>query len=493
MNALLNKKTKQKKGPLIIGGIIALLFAYVVSKDVAIPSFVMIIGAMIGGGFLFTKSMKSPIFAFYAMACYLPFSKILTGDFGGSLKALNFTNILMIFVLMGMMAQTARTKKPLFGKNSLNILFMVWCIIAMVSIVRGFLFYGEWATPLAFIVEAKRWITPITLFYLAFNALDDRESIKNAVRIMIVTITVVGLMATYDYINVGVGTSLDKARIGGIAEQPNQLAAFFVYYMFYAIAFFLMQIGSFRAWSLLIPIGITLRGLQVTFSRGGYLAFAVGLLALTFFRNKVLFFLAIVLLVLAITNPAILPEGVQYRLGQTVAKDYDPTYDNALEDNLESSSAKRIEIWKTGWEMIKDKPILGWGYQTFRPVLVQYRPEVGRFDAHNSYIILAAEMGMISPIIFLIIIAVLLRETLWLYKHTDDLFFKSTALGMLGSIFALLFVNIFGSRLITLEISGYFYVFCGIILKMKDMERSVVKVKKKKTVKRMPAVRGVRG
>jgi len=120
--------------------------------------------------------------------------------------------------------------------------------------------------------------------------------------------------------------------------------------------------------------------------------------------------------------------------------------------------------------MIKDSPWLGFGYGTFPYVLGSYNNMLRGRDAHNSYIIIAAEMGIPALLSFLFIIAVLFKETLWLYKHTTDIFFKSTALGMLGGIFGLLAVNMFGSRLNALEIGGYFWILAAVILRMKAIE-----------------------
>ena len=65
---------------------------------------------------------------------------------------------------------------------------------------------------------------------------------------MMTVVCLVGIMATIDYINVGDVSSLEKARIGGIAESPNQLAGFFVYYMFLFAGFFLVRFPRFASW-----------------------------------------------------------------------------------------------------------------------------------------------------------------------------------------------------------------------------------------------------
>ncbi|MFT7538865.1 MAG: hypothetical protein ACI9F2_001016, partial [Lysobacterales bacterium] len=91
----------------------------------------------------------------------------------------------------------------------------------------------------------------------------------------------------------------------------------------------------------------------------------------------------------------------------------------------------------------------------------------------------AAEMGIPAMVLFLIIVLVCIKENLWLYKNTEDKFFKAVALGFLGGIFALLMSNMFGSRMGALEISGYFWALAGMTMRIKSME--VNKINKNKT------------
>ncbi len=449
------------------------IFGFIVQRDISMPSWVILAGALITFFALFALSLRSPLPAFLVLACYIPFSKVLVGDFGGIAKALNFTNILMIFVLMGMFAQFAGKGKPLFEKNSLNIPIFMFCLISGFGFFRGMNYFGYYGDFIELLSQLKRWLTPPLIFYLAYNSLRDKEAIKNVIKIIMVVVALVGLMAAIDYINIGEVSSLEKARIGGIADQPNQLAAFFVYYMFLYAGFFLVYFPSLTAWAFLIPLLIAFRGIMVTFSRGGYLSFALGAFATGFFRNKLLFIMMILLSGFLVLNQQFLPEGIRYRMGMTFEQADAGLYDDgALEDNLEMSSGRRLEIWKTGLEMIKDQPLVGHGYGTFPYVLGSYNPGLGGWDAHNSYIIMAAETGIPSVIAFMLIVFIFLKNSYWVYRHTNDRFFKAAALGVLGGIFGLLLANMFGSRLDSLEISGYFWILAGIILRIKSIERA---------------------
>jgi len=68
---------------------------------------------------------------------------------------------------------------------------------------------------------------------------------------------------------------------------------------------------------------------------------------------------------------------------------------------------------------------------------------------------------------------IIIKNSWWLLGHTKDRFFKAFALGMLGGMFGLLMANMFGSRLNTEEVSSYFWLLAGLLM------RAVIMRKKK--------------
>ncbi|MDP3921344.1 MAG: O-antigen ligase family protein [Candidatus Omnitrophota bacterium] len=450
-------------------GIIATIFAYIVLKEVSLPSYVLISAGLIGGIILIVQGISKPHVITYVLVAYLPFSRILVGDFSGAAQSLNMTNVLMIFIIVAWISGKYAEGEPPWLSSPLNGLIFMFMVFGLVAVYRGVTHSS--ANYWDVLTQYKRWITPLILYFLVLNTVKDKKTIRNIIGIMIIVTTLVGLMAIYDYIEIGEVSTLEKSRVGGIAEHSNSLAAFFCYYMFLPFGFFLMNMHRPKYWLLLVPFLIQFRGIMVTFSRGGYLAFALGLYAAAWFRSKFLFIVLLGLTGLAVLNPIILPAGIRYRMMQTINKDvsYIETAEE-LEGSLETSSKTRVEVWKGAVKMIAEYPMLGVGYGLFYYRISPYWEQNRPIDAHNSYIIIAAEMGIPALLNFLLIVLVTIWMAYSLYARTKDPFSKAVALGYLGGLFGLLMSNMFGSRLDHLEVAGYFWILAALVQRLRIID-----------------------
>ena len=110
---------------LIIGSMLALFFGILVYKDATLPKWLILMLGIVGLGGLFFKGFRSPELVMLVLVCYIPFSKVLVGDFGGVLMALNLTNILVIFLLVGWFLRSQEKKLPFWDNSPLNFLIYI--------------------------------------------------------------------------------------------------------------------------------------------------------------------------------------------------------------------------------------------------------------------------------------------------------------------------------------------------------------------------------
>lgn len=445
---------------------VVLILGYLTMTEREFPTLVIAAISMLGLVGLFALGMKRPEIPLYVMVAYLPFSKLLAGDFGGLAVGLNLTNLLVIIILMCFIANASTEGQLRWEGHALHVPIICYTVWVLVSVIIACGAYGP-AYQYRAIPEFKRWLDPIIIYFLFFNVVRDKARWKGVIAILLIGVTLVGMSATWDYMQTSESTSLEKARVGGIADQPNVLGAFFVYYSWIFVAFWLERIKQPKAWGLLAAFLFCVRGLMVTFSRGAYLAFAQAGLGLTFFKNKALFFLATAALAMAILNPVLLPPGIRYRIESTFNQQSDTQLADVYtsehpEQELDKSAGMRLIIWTGAVEMIKEYPVFGVGISRFQVMIAQYTNLAKFIDAHNAYILTAAEFGIPALILFLLIVLCLFGITASVRRHSDP-FIRSAALGFLAGLTGLLMANMFGSRLNSTEVSGYFWILAALM------------------------------
>lgn len=93
----------------------------------------------------------------------------------------------------------------------------------------------------------------------------------------------------------------------------------------------------------------------------------------------------------------------------------------SISDISEISNKTRLEIWRLSSESIIKNPMLGVGIGNF-PVALKQPIALSRqgSSAHNLYIHIASEIGLIGLIIFLMILIIIMRIIYNRYKNTKD-------------------------------------------------------------------------
>lgn len=444
-------------------GFLVCSFAYVILKDAGFSRLLVMGAAAAGGLWYLSKGYLRREFVIYFLVAYLPFSKQIPVDFGGVIPGFNLTNILV--GLAGIFWYWERGKEQ-GGKavtTPLDLPLRLFLILGVISILRGAV-YGP-----GYLVEAslqyfRTWLIPLFLYFLTVQMVQERKVVKNVTLIIMMVTTVVALMAAYEYLD-------SDDRVGGVFDQPNQLAAFFNYYMFLPVGFFFLESKPLKKWPLLLPFLICFRGIMVTFSRAGYLAVVVGLYAVTFFRSKRFFLLLLFATWFVAQHPVLLPEGIRYRLAQTLQNQpVQGTEVSVGVGHLDKSSSNRVKVWRGAVWMIRENPLFGVGYYLFESKIRHYYTGTRSYDPHNTYLLIASEMGIPALLVFLWVLWCIFWHAHLLYKSTQDLFVKALALGFLGGFFGLLVSNVYGSRFTYLEVSSYFWILVALMMRLKIPE-----------------------
>jgi len=205
-------------------------------------------------------------------------------------------------------------------------------------------------------------------------------------------------------------------------------------------------------------IGICLMGLFATYSRGAILAFAAASIA-TILASLKHFFktskLAVVIILMVLVGLSLswqrwVPESIVHRAESTIkgkinAQDY---WDRP---SLDESSQGRIDKWKAGIAIFLTAPIFGVGFKIPEYML--------SYDAHNTFILVAAEMGIFGLLVFLWLLFAVFRESLALL-NTE---FVPIAIGFIGCLVGFFVVNMFYANFFRDTVVGSFWIILGIL------------------------------
>jgi O-antigen ligase len=185
-------------------------------------------------------------------------------------------------------------------------------------------------------------------------------------------------------------------------------------------------------------------GVLASLSRGAWLGIALAgavVLAVASPRSRrLLVALAVGLLLLAVLGSGgLLPGPIAERLG-VVAEYFGPFDVRRVEPTPENwSVVERMAHWQAAWHMFLDHPWLGIGPGNYAAVYDRYFLP-GWLDplghAHNYYLNLAAETGVLGLGSFILTLVLAFRAAIRGLRARDP-FWRTVALGVLGSLVAI--------------------------------------------------------
>jgi len=401
---------------------------------------------------------------------FAPFQKVLPGGFSGIIQGFNITNIFAFFLIIGWAVQTLRHERRFYEPRAIDVPVLIFCLFGVVSLFRGEMFNAE-KNAVDSIFLMKEWLLPMIVYIIVVNNVKDRDTLVRLVVAICITTALIGFLGLKKYyldeggLYNAYGSSYDAARIGVICKQPNEFGAFFCYYTFLMLAFFFVNWRKARYWLLLLPIAACARSMLLTFSRGSQVAFLAGIgVTILFWNRKVFLFIFLPIVVFFAYNPDYLPGFMVGRMQNTVQSD----------GSFDGSTQARLEVWKCAIRMIRANPLLGVGYDNFQYYTVEYGlpPNVHGIDAHNTYFLYAAEMGIPAAACFIIVLLICWRKGIFIWLRTQDRFFRTVSIGFLGGLAGLMAANCFGSRLNSNEIVFQFWILIAIMTKMAQVTRT---------------------
>jgi O-antigen ligase len=392
------------------------------------------------------------------LACtlfYLPFSTTYVIPLA---PGVNGTNML---ILLGLFASILRAVDRRQGwlawppGTSLVFFFAVLSTISgfTVTLLPGgyaYLMYSE-------ILNYKAWIDQFLLYFIALSCIRDTATAKRMVVYMAIGTIVLVLYSVPEMLEKMGRSTIEKSRIEGPHRQSNNFGGFVAYTLLPLVAIFMAYIKDIRAWLITPYFLVAAKVLISTFSRGAYLAMALGGFLAAYYKGRgFLIFWATLVICFLLVFPSVIPQAVIVRL-QSITEN---TASTASPEKLDKSSENRLILWRAAGKMILEDPVFGKGFKAFPRLKAEYtEQDVLESDPHNMYLYIGSQMGLPALSLFLLILAYSFHLGRVLSRNREDRFIRAIGIGGAASSACYAVICVFGSRAVNLEFSAYFWTY----------------------------------
>lgn len=273
----------------------------------------------------------------------------------------------------------------------------------------------------------------IFVFYLITYYITNKKTfslLTNTFIFSSLIISVITIFQTISAYNHGILISEDN-RIKSLLENSNNLGAFSVLAMFLVLGYFFKTKKLYLKLFYLIIFILQLLNIIACQSRNALLAAIIGGFILAILYDKRYFVFSIILPIVLLIIP-------QSRLRILEVFDF-------------SQNNSRIKLWETALCMIKDHPITGIGYENFRllyPEYIERYPDLKiwyiyePYHAHNIFLKVQSELGIIGTITFLLFIFSFLFMFYKLIKSTNNKSAKILCISLLSAVLSFNFMNL---------------------------------------------------
>lgn len=256
------------------------------------------------------------------------------------------------------------------------------------------------------------------------NGIEKKKDLYTLIDFIIVVGFMTAFYAFYQYFSgepMGSGwvdpSSNISVRVFSFFENPNLYAEYLIMIIPLTFARFLSVNQKEKVFYAFI--GITqLVALLLTFSRGGWLGlvFAVGVFVLFLKRD-----LIIKLIPVGMIGLLFLPNSIMMRI-------------KSIGSLSDSSNFYRLQIWENSINIIKDFFItgVGLGFESFRSISSLYIKDFSPYHAHNTYLELMIEIGVLGLILFIWLLGKLFKDIRYQKMSQDKIFTVALFSGIAG-------------------------------------------------------------
>lgn len=327
---------------------------------------------------------------------------------------------------------------------------------------------------------AKTWYV-VVFFYLAGRMLRSERDFKIFFWVTIIPLCLTAVYAIVRHYGEGFSfMAVNRVVVPFYRNHVNYACLLVLMVPLTFRAFWWYRRWSFLWWVVLAALLILLVGIQLSFTRAAYVSVLIAAGGYFIIRYR-------------LVKPALLSAflatvgGVFYMVHDNTYLQYAPNFertithkrfDRLVEATFEGediSTMERVYRWVAGWNMVLDKPMMGFGPGNYPRFYKEYT--VTRFRTyvshnpdssgiHNYYLMTLIEQGLLGLLIFLGICTYVLLKGEGVYRQLQDPERRRTLMAFLLSaliIFSLLLIN---DLMETIKVGPYLFLSMAVLVNM---------------------------
>lgn len=390
---------------------------------------------------------------------------VIPFNFESLIAAINiqYVNPFNIFWLsyVGIVAlQAVHHKEPILVRSPLNAPLFFLMLFSLIALVQA-----KWVVPAAnfqhhVFPTYQQWIQWLLFYFVCLKGIRSEKEARTVILWIMGMVFVAGTYNIREYVGMVALSNGDQiVRAAGLFSNPNYSSGFFTIYTPVAIGLALanMEKAYWQTFFMALVSIIGIISAVLTYSRGGIIALGFVAVLIALFSKLNMRLVLIILIGLGI---AAIDGTIMKRFGQTTVK-------GPYGDSLDVSTGARLMAWSKAFELIKQRPIIGHGYYTFRYIKVEKWDEAARavhhgnynMAVHNGFLNVLVNAGMVGFLTFAWFIGAASKLCFDVYrKSPPGSFWRAAGLGILGGFITLLISNLSDTRLYDRQLVGYLWI-----------------------------------
>lgn len=378
---------------------------------------------------------------------------------------------IIITVTLSMVELLARGRID-WPKSRINIPILLFILLMTISLFRSVFFR----------ISLNDYIIFLFYFILYFfirNNLSNKIELKSFIKIFFLTSFLVSLYTLIQYY--GYDPYLKGLpHLSSTIGQKNWISNYLAMIFPIIFSFFLLEKSERKKIAYFVVLSVVYATLMICQSRGIWISIIFTAILVIyiiiksklfgiFYKNKR--WLVLLLVIFLIITIIYSTDNPLNKSAITVTERAISTF-----DEQSSSIYARLLMWGTSFKMIKDKPIFGSGIGTFRmnylgyqaqylkknPNYIKYYIKAG--EAHNEYLQMWAELGIIGLGLFLSIFYFIYRTVFNFYRKNKNGEDRLIILSLITGITCFMIHSLFTFALHVPVLGSIFFIIVGLTI-----------------------------